>query len=97
VILGDDAASLGGYNSFAASNSISVYNALASTLMAENNWWGDEDGPAPGDTVGPVDCDPFLRGQGQFGPRTPEFTRGAVVLRYRNPFPYNHRNFLFLT
>jgi M6 family metalloprotease-like protein len=88
VILGDDAAGLGGDNQFLDSDSC-VYNALASTVMAENCWWGDSLGPAANDTVGPVDAYPWLLKKpgsgGQFGPRRTELLQDAVALRYCNP------------
>ena len=50
------------FNNFINNSSYGLYNTSPLTLAAENNWWGDVQGPdASGDaTYGNVDADPWL-------------------------------------
>jgi len=55
---------LGDANSIVGNTIYGVQNTSTLTINAENNWWGDEQGPTVrfGDSVtGNVDCDPWRR------------------------------------
>lgn len=60
--LGDASAVSGGFNSFSGNANFDLDNDSAFPVMAENNWWGQDTGPAAGQISAPgrVDCDPWL-------------------------------------
>jgi len=46
------------YNTFGGASGVAV--EISGAINAEKNWWGSASGPAPGQVVGSVDCDPWL-------------------------------------
>ncbi|MFA5354334.1 MAG: hypothetical protein WC291_08895, partial [Thermodesulfovibrionales bacterium] len=60
--LGDAAAGTGGFNSFTGNGGFDLNNFSDLPITAENNWWGQDTGPAAGqiNNPGSVDADPWL-------------------------------------
>ena len=73
-------------NNFVTNRNYGIYNSSSVTVVAENNWWNDAQGPNHnGDTIyGTVDFDPFLT-QGSDCINTPP--TNSPPLDPRNPTP----------
>lgn len=71
-------------NSLIQGNSTGALNQGAALLLAENNYWGEPDGPAPvgsGDSIpGPVDALPFLTSADDLGPLCPDTQFSSLEL-----------------